>query len=55
VLVVGTEVPCPEVVGFVYTTDDVIGVEMAGALKNVYALAVGMGYSAGPGEIAARW
>jgi glycerol-3-phosphate dehydrogenase (NAD(P)+) len=28
-----------------YTTDDVVGVEMAGALKNVYAIAVGMGYS----------
>src|SRR6201997_5561375 len=27
----------------VYTTDDVIGVEMAGALKNVYAIAGGMG------------
>ena len=26
------------------TTDDVVGVEMAGALKNVYAIAVGMGY-----------
>lgn len=34
----------------VYTTDDVIGVEMAGALKNVYAVAVGMGYSLGIGE-----
>src|ERR1700744_6400847 len=34
----------------VYTTDDVIGVEVAGALKNVYAIAVGMGYSAGLGE-----
>jgi glycerol-3-phosphate dehydrogenase (NAD(P)+) len=34
----------------VYTTDDVIGVEMAGALKNVYAIAVGMGYSLGIGE-----
>ncbi|EUA17203.1 NAD-dependent glycerol-3-phosphate dehydrogenase family protein [Mycobacterium xenopi 3993] len=27
-----------------------IGVEMAGALKNVYAIAVGMGYSLGIGE-----
>ena len=26
-----------------YTTDDVVGVEMAGALKNVYAIAVGHG------------
>jgi glycerol-3-phosphate dehydrogenase (NAD(P)+) len=34
----------------VYTTDDVIGVEMAGALKNVFAIAVGMGYSLGIGE-----
>lgn len=34
----------------VYTTDDVVGVEMAGALKNVYAIAVGMGYSLGIGE-----
>jgi glycerol-3-phosphate dehydrogenase (NAD(P)+) len=33
-----------------YTTDDVVGVEMAGALKNVYAIAVGMGYSVGIGE-----
>jgi glycerol-3-phosphate dehydrogenase (NAD(P)+) len=33
-----------------YTTDDVVGVEMAGALKNVYAIAVGMGYSIGIGE-----
>lgn len=33
-----------------YTTDDVVGVEMAGALKNVYAIAVGMGYSLGIGE-----
>ena len=33
-----------------YTTDDVIGVEMAGALKNVYAIAVGMGYALGIGE-----
>jgi glycerol-3-phosphate dehydrogenase (NAD(P)+) len=34
----------------VYTIDDVLGVEMAGALKNVYAIAVGMGYSLGIGE-----
>jgi len=34
----------------VYTTDDVCGVELAGALKNVYAIAVGMGYSLGIGE-----
>jgi glycerol-3-phosphate dehydrogenase (NAD(P)+) len=34
----------------VYTTDDVIGVEMSGALKNVFAIAVGMGYSLGIGE-----
>jgi glycerol-3-phosphate dehydrogenase (NAD(P)+) len=33
-----------------YTTDDVEGVEIAGALKNVYAIAVGMGYSLGIGE-----
>ncbi len=33
-----------------YTTDDVIGVEIAGAMKNVYAIAVGMGYSLGIGE-----
>src|SRR6201993_4748703 len=33
-----------------YTTDDVIGVEMAGALKKVFAIAVGMGYSLGIGE-----
>jgi len=32
------------------TTDDVVGVEIAGALKNVYAIAVGMGYSLGIGE-----
>lgn len=34
----------------VYTTDDVVGVETAGALKNVFAIAVGMGYSLGIGE-----
>lgn len=34
----------------VYTSDDVVGVEMAGALKNVYAIAVGMGYAIGIGE-----
>ncbi|KQH81047.1 glycerol-3-phosphate acyltransferase [Mycobacterium gordonae] len=33
-----------------YTTDDVVGVELAGALKNVYAIAVGMGYSLSIGE-----
>jgi glycerol-3-phosphate dehydrogenase (NAD(P)+) len=33
-----------------YTTDDVIGVEIAGAMKNVYAIAVGMGYALGIGE-----
>jgi glycerol-3-phosphate dehydrogenase (NAD(P)+) len=33
-----------------YTTDDVPGVEMAGALKNVYAIAVGMTYSLAVGE-----
>ena len=38
-----------------YTTDDVVGVEMAGALKNVYAIAVGMGYSLGIGRTRARW
>src|ERR1700749_4978410 len=32
------------------TTDDVVGVEMPGALKNVFAIAVGMGYSLGIGE-----
>ena len=34
----------------VYTTDDVIGVEMCGPLKNVFAIAAGMGYSMGIGE-----
>ena len=34
----------------VYNTDDVIGVELAGALKNVYAIAVGMGHALGIGE-----
>src|ERR1700752_2192628 len=34
----------------VYTADDVVGVEVAGALKNVFAIAVGMGYSLGIGE-----
>src|ERR1700690_4162399 len=34
----------------VYTIDDVLVGEMAGALKNVYAIAVGMGYSLGIGE-----
>src|SRR5258707_407397 len=33
----------------VYTTDDVAGVEMAGAVKNVYAISVGVGYSMGIG------
>jgi glycerol-3-phosphate dehydrogenase (NAD(P)+) len=34
----------------VYTSTDVIGVEMAGALKNVFAIAVGMGHAMGIGE-----
>ena len=33
-----------------YITDDVVGVELAGALKNVYAIGVGMGYTLGIGE-----
>src|SRR6516162_10125454 len=33
-----------------YTADGVVGVEMAGSFKNVYAIAVGMGYSLGIGE-----
>ena len=33
-----------------YTSDDVVGVEIAGALKNVYAISVGMGYALGIGE-----
>ena len=33
-----------------YSTDDVVGVEMAGALKNVYAIAVGMGDWLGIGD-----
>ena len=33
-----------------YTTEDVAGVEIAGALQNVYAIAVGMGYAMGIGE-----
>ncbi|CAG7004838.1 NAD(P)H-dependent glycerol-3-phosphate dehydrogenase [Mycobacterium avium subsp. paratuberculosis] len=38
----------------VYTTDDVVGAEMAGALKNVFAIAVGMGYSLGIALVIAR-
>ena len=34
----------------IYSTNDVIGVEIAGALKNVYAIAVGMADGAGAGE-----
>jgi glycerol-3-phosphate dehydrogenase (NAD(P)+) len=33
-----------------YTTEDVVGVEIAGALKNVYAIAVGMGDALKVGE-----
>ena len=34
----------------VYTNDDVVGCELAGALKNVIAIAVGMGDGAGAGD-----
>jgi glycerol-3-phosphate dehydrogenase (NAD(P)+) len=34
----------------VYSTADVVGVELAGALKNIYAIAVGMADGAGAGE-----
>jgi glycerol-3-phosphate dehydrogenase (NAD(P)+) len=34
----------------VYSTNDVVGVEIAGALKNIYAIAVGMADGAGAGE-----
>jgi glycerol-3-phosphate dehydrogenase (NAD(P)+) len=34
----------------VYTSDDVLGVEIAGALKNVFAIAVGMGDGLGAGD-----
>ena len=34
----------------VYTNDDVIGCELAGALKNVIAIAAGMGVGAGAGD-----
>ncbi|WIM92908.1 NAD(P)H-dependent glycerol-3-phosphate dehydrogenase [Actinoplanes oblitus] len=34
----------------VYTSDDVIGVEIAGALKNVFAIAVGLGDGLGAGD-----
>lgn len=34
----------------VYTNDDVLGCELAGALKNVIAIAVGMGDGAGAGD-----
>ena len=34
----------------IYSTSDVIGVEVAGALKNVFAIAVGMGDGLGSGD-----
>ena len=34
----------------IYSTSDVVGVEIAGALKNVFALAVGMGDGLGAGD-----
>ncbi len=34
----------------IYSTSDVIGVEVAGALKNVFAIAVGMGDGVGSGD-----
>jgi glycerol-3-phosphate dehydrogenase (NAD(P)+) len=34
----------------IYSTTDVVGVETAGALKNIYAIAVGMADGAGAGE-----
>lgn len=34
----------------IYSTSDVVGVEIAGALKNIFAIAVGMGDGIGSGE-----
>jgi glycerol-3-phosphate dehydrogenase (NAD(P)+) len=34
----------------IYSTSDVVGVEIAGALKNVFAIAVGMGDGVGSGD-----